>query len=309
MKTFSAEPDRFVRDLNTVSATLSPSLRVAGFLDDLDRVHSYSVAVHESAVHVTTDDLTELALKFDKIWAGAHEKLGGEKWWENLPAYHPLRCQVGLFGTLDLGLHETAHTRTLAWLMDPDREHGFGDALLRALLERIFGIREEFQLSNVSVTSELLRPDRRDRLDIVMRGAWTSTGQNSKTERWAVVVEAKIGAEEGEGQLARYEVQDASADRRKLVFLTPDGREPETGSGGRAAKWISVSFKDLMVIFQQRMPAIIGKPGFDFLRLYMTGVLKDFYQLTGGESIGERGDVYRIRDYLSLANKGDNKHG
>ena len=45
-----------------------------------------------------------------------------------------------------------------------------------------------------------------------------------------MVIENKIDAAEGTEQLRRYDdwLQKQQADFRNLVFLTPDGREPET---------------------------------------------------------------------------------
>src|SRR5437867_2303238 len=52
---------------------------------------------------------------------------------------HPARSPVSLFGVMEMGRLEVAHTRTLAWMLDPNCQHGFGDALLRALLPHVCG--------------------------------------------------------------------------------------------------------------------------------------------------------------------------
>jgi hypothetical protein len=308
MNAFSAEREEFLRDLNLVCSSLAEAPRIESFLADLDRVQAFSETAGARTVPVSGSDLASLGREFDKIWAAAREKLGGEKWWEELPAYHPLRCPISLFGTLDLGLHETAHTRALAWLLDPGKEHGFGDVLLRALLRKVFGKEAAFHLPDVAVTSEFRDGESRDRIDIHLQGSWIDAHQNGAPERWKIILEAKIRAEEGEAQLARYEKQVHMDDPHALVFLTTDGRSAVTGSQDGKTKWIPLSFKELMALFNNCLPKLERKPGFEFLRLYMAGVLKDIYQLHGGKNIGERGDIYGICEYLSLCNKGGNSH-
>lgn len=307
MNAFSAEREEFLRDLNLVCASLAAAPRIKSFRADLERVQAFSETAVARTVPISSADLASLGREFDRIWESAREKLGGEKWWERLPVYHPLRCPISLFGTLDLGLHETAHTRALAWLLDPGKEHGFGDVLLHALLRKVFA-KAALHLSDVTVTSEFRSGESRDRIDIHLQGSWTDTHHNGAPERWTMIIEAKIRAEEGDAQLARYEKQTHMTDRHKLVFLTTDSRSAVTGSQDGKTKWIPLSFKELMALFNNCLPELKGKPGFEFLRLYMAGVLKDIYQMRGGENIGERADIYGISEYLWLCKNGGNSH-
>lgn len=308
MNAFPADKEEFLRDLDLVCASFVVAPRIERFLADLDRVQARFESGGAGVVTVSSADLASLGREFDKIWVAAREKLGGEQWWEKLPAYHPLRCPISLFGTLDLGLHETAHTRALAWLLDPGKEHGFENVLLGALLRKVFD-KAALHLSDVTVTSEFRSGESRDRIDLHLQGSWTDIYQNGAPERWKIILEAKIRAEEGEAQLARYEKQAHKIDQHKLVFLTTDGRPAETGSDEGKTKWELLSFKELMGLFQNCLPELEGKPGFEFLRLYMAGVLKDIYQLPCGENIGERSDIYGISGYLSLCKRGGNPNG
>jgi hypothetical protein len=80
-------------------------------------------------------------------------------------------------------------------------------------------------------------------------------------------------AAEGEEQLSLYDdwleyhPQPAAALR---VFLSPNGRQPKTSS----AKWRVLSFLNLASIFRQAA-GLQDKPGYHFLRYYLTGVLRD----------------------------------
>lgn len=225
------------------------------------------------------------------------KRLGGANWLDKLPQYDPLLSPVGSFGVIDLGRQETAHTRMLGWLMDPRQNHGFNDVLLRSFLRDVFGLPRGRELLDTSIDCELVSSGSRDRLDIRMRGKWRLA--DGKTKSWLVIVEGKVDAGEGEDQCARYEKQCheriGSSVRRALIFLTPDGLKPKTGS---VRSWKPFTFIRLMALFREQLPSLTAKPGFHVLRHYMTDVLKGLYELNCG-LIGERDDLFRISEYLS----------
>lgn len=241
-------------------------------------------------------NLAEVARGFESLRSQMRMRLGGDNWLKKLPSYDPLLCRVGHFGTLDLGLRETAHTRMIGWLLDPDGDHEFGDILLQVFLQEVFAISCVPELSEVIIECETVNSETRDRLDICMRGKRLLS--NGLIEKWLVIVEAKVNADEGEDQCARYEKQChariASSDQHALVFLTPKGLKPKTGT---SAYWEPCTFIRLMAQFRTQLPRLADKHGFHILRHYMTGVLKDFYQLNCGK-ISERDDLFYISEYL-----------
>jgi hypothetical protein len=104
------------------------------FLADLDRVY---VEDCSPALGDAESDLDELAGQFSDWRAAKRKQIRALL--SSLPEDDPIRCPISLLGTLDFGRLETAHTRTLAWLLDPGREHGFGAHLLRSLLAHVRG--------------------------------------------------------------------------------------------------------------------------------------------------------------------------
>lgn len=290
---------RFLQDLDRVKAGLEPPLEIARFIRDLDEVQKGLSFETNLGPPIPAGDLAFLSTRLDEVRRDTLRKLGGRNWLMKLPAHDPLRSLVSLFAALDLGLRETAHTRALAWLVDPKRsEHGFGDLLLRVFLKEIFQLSMEPELSEVMVESETVNGESRDRLDICIRGTWRLSGGSA--QRWLVIVEAKITAGEGQDQCARYEKQSrrkiARAHRHALVFLTPDGRHSTTGSRRR---WKRFSFTKLMALFRTQLPRLRRKPGFEFLRLYMTCVLKDICDLNCG-GLREQHDIYGLNEYLTF---------
>ena len=237
----------FLTDLTDVYAALQPQRLSAAFLSELQQVYA--------SVRPAEVDLHFLAEHFDK-WrertrAFLHSRLN------DLPADDPLLCPISLFGTMDYGRLETAHTRTPAWLLDPHGKHGFGDKLLAALLQRILG-RGFGKLSVERVASELSVAglEAKGRLDVLAEGSWENDG---KPTRWVLVIEAKVGAMEGEAQLTKYEqwLRSYAAGRQALrVFLTPDGRPAESGSDA----WESLSYLQLAQAFRKAYSELATRP-------------------------------------------------
>jgi len=277
----------FLTDLAAVHATLRPSPLSAAFLSDLKKVYA-------TLPTASDDNLRFLANRFDewrrvtREWVRARVK--------KLDKDDPLLCQISLFRTMDSGRLETAHTRTLAWLLDPkNKEHGFGDVLLSALLGRLAD-RDHFDHLHVeSVASEYLLEGSagKGRLDVLAKGEWESMGERV---RWMLVIEAKVDAWEGEGQLDKYDewLDLHAADRVPYrVFLTPEGRPPETG----AEEWEAMSFLELVRIFRAVYGGLRHAPGFHFLRFYLAGVLQDVCGLP--RHVGEdAADPYAVASYL-----------
>ena len=101
-----------------------------------------------------------------------------------------------------------------------------------------------------------------------------------KEVSWLLVIEAKIDAEEDEEQLSQYDDWIERYYPRPTevirVFLTPDGREPQTSSD--SAEWEVLKFVDLAAVFR-RVSGLQDRPGYHFLRYYLTGVLRDICRL------------------------------
>lgn len=212
----------FLGELAQVYAALRPQALSAAFLSDLAQVHA--------TLPVASDaNLLSLAKCFDE-WRRLTQEFVRTRLVE-LSADDPLKCPISLFRTMDYGRLETAHTRALAWLLHPEREHGFGKTLLAALLRHLSGDDCSNGLRVKGVESEYLidGSSASGRLDVLAEGTW----ENEKRNGWVLVIEAKVDAWEGEDQLPKYEnwLRSKAADHEVFrVFLTPDGRVPETGA-------------------------------------------------------------------------------
>jgi hypothetical protein len=128
---------------------------------------------------------------------------------------------------------EELHSRFLAELLNPAGSHGQGDLFLDLFFEvgkdcglsrptkwpvQVQGARKGWQVT----TEEWVRvhiDDERYRLDIVLR-----------CPGFITVIENKVDAREQEDQLKHYRswLDEQLAEVRGLVFLTPDGRPPDS---------------------------------------------------------------------------------
>jgi hypothetical protein len=281
-------PPKFLDELVEVHATLRPQVLPAEFLSDLAQVYATLPVASDAS-------LVFLANRFEE-WRSVTRASLRTRLME-LPDDDPLRCPISLFRTMDYGRLEIAHTRALAWLIDPKREHGFGNTLIAALLRRLSGgdCSNTLRVERVESEYPIDGSGAKGRLDVLAEGAWGDGGRNG----WVLVIEAKVDAWEGEDQLLKYErwLRSNAASRDAFrVFLTPDGRAPETGD------WGPLSFLELVQIFRAVYGGLRHAPGFHFLRFYLAGVLRDICGWPQ-EITADAADPYAVASYLKAVHE------
>ena len=121
----------FLADLDTVCPKADDCKLPLTFAKDLEDAYAHARAFLLQQPVISVAYLTSLAENL-KTWRSHHQRLL-QQYLARLPCDDPLFGPVSLFGTMDYGRLETAHTRSLAWMLDK-REHGFGSRLLEALL-------------------------------------------------------------------------------------------------------------------------------------------------------------------------------
>jgi hypothetical protein len=137
-----------------------------------------------------------------------------------------LLAQFNIFEALRAVNVELRHSDFLAYLLDPQQNHGFGDAFVRRLLQVI--------LLGQDPASQLIRPidlDLWDLDNLEVRREWQNIDilLLSQTHHFAVVIENKIDSSEHSGQLQRYRKtihQFFPNWQAIFLFLTPDGGAP-----------------------------------------------------------------------------------
>jgi hypothetical protein len=120
---------------------------------------------------------------------------------------------------------EGVHSDMLAWLLDPRGWHGLSDGFARAFLSAVLadcGVDAAGPLRVDEVHREFSTGN--GPIDILMRVHYGDVGV-------VVGVDNKIDSPEGEDQLKRYQEglkKSFPGDLLALVFLTPDGVEPQS---------------------------------------------------------------------------------
>lgn len=147
--------------------------------------------------------------------------------------------------------NEVRNSRVLAWLLNPNGSHGFGDAVLGGLLGIVYKklARSDFPSmpSNRCVVRTESYPDSSlgSRVDIEIDDAG-----------FYMVIEVKIRALEQCEQLARYGDIASRKSRGRpwcLVFLSKDGVDAKT-AGEYAARTISLDWKTMSKLIAHVLP-------------------------------------------------------
>lgn len=121
---------------------------------------------------------------------------------------------------LDLAGNELSHSAMMAWLLTPTRRHGFGDRILRELLELVWPDLPSTPGGADLVRREIPRADPgsevETRADIVIE----------RGDSW-VIIGNKVWAAEGPDQCERLcrAWADVATDVR-FLFVSPTGCEP-----------------------------------------------------------------------------------
>lgn len=167
------------------------------------------------------------------------------------------RPSVTFLRALGQGRDEQAHSRLIAYLLD-SRRSDLATPVVRGLLEHCAeylgdsdgGLAEPFRRT-AGGDPECSAKRERWFIDVVVEA-------RSGSERIALGIENKIDAGEGSKQIERYQdtlLQNYPRDPRAILFLTPDGREPETAGDGPQVPCVPVGYEELAGILDKALEA------------------------------------------------------
>ena len=150
--------------------------------------------------------------------------------------------QFNLFDVLGIARMEIRHSNILGWLLDPNENHGLGDAVIRGFLNHV----ATSSGGGVDVFDALLL----DCHDFTVRREWRNIDilAVSASEKYAICIENKIGTGEHDNQLNRYrgiiEAQYPTY-QHAFIYLSPDGSEPSDPE-----RWCAMSYRDVLDIIE-----------------------------------------------------------
>jgi len=161
----------------------------------------------------------------------------------NDPDFERLELDIrrpNIFSILDISKMEIRHSNFLAWILDPNENHGLNNSILVRLLRDIFSDDkvsdytqfdiEFFNFNNVEIRREWKHIDILVLIDDVV-----------------VAIENKISSTDHTNQLERYEkiTKEFFPDKEPIfVYLTPSGTEPNS----EPAKNVYINYSYLRIV-------------------------------------------------------------
>ena len=146
---------------------------------------------------------------------------------DDLDRLESIVSEFNIFEVLGIRDAEIRHSFVLAWLLDPNANHGFRDLFLRSFLKYLFYNNRDSIRGGVSFFDvEVFNFD-----DIEIRREWNKIDLLiiSKQNRLAVAIENKVRSGEHSDQLSRYRAvlkAEFPAFNKLFVYLTPEGSTP-----------------------------------------------------------------------------------
>lgn len=197
---------------------------------------------------------------------------------EELKQFETLDCFPGGFNVFEaVGMigQEIKHSNFLAFLLDPNQKHPFGDGFVRSFLMQAArnSIDKNFSPLEVALRTysdlEVYREwsDQqvsKRKIDIVMV---------SRKNRAVYVIENKVGAAESKDQLSDYRdcIERHAGFKgyeKCFVFLTPDASEPSD------VNWSTIDYDFVVLAVEDLLKLYVGK-----LNGGLEQVLKDYVSL------------------------------
>ena len=157
---------------------------------------------------------------------------------------------INIFEAAGLTTQEIKHSKALAFLLNPNESHGFGDLFFRKIITNDY-ISNEYHNSVSEFPPSALQMALSDFDDLVVRPEdmqidllmWSSKN------KLVLAIENKVKASEGSGQLLRYKKRIYDDERFKgykkvFIYLTADGDDASDND------WISISYKLIAEILE-----------------------------------------------------------
>ncbi len=189
-----------------------------------------------------------------------------------------LLCEFNIFEALGAIKVELRHSEFLAFLMNPNQNHGLGDFFIKRLLQKAVAGKVINSLPFTAIDLDIWNLD-----DIEIRREWHQIDilVLSEAHQLAIIIENKIDTKEHSNQLQRYykSVEQQFHNWRILgIYLTPDG---DIASDNR---YLSLSYEVICGLIENIIDSrksIIGPDVFTLMQHY-TVMLRRFI-LSGSE--------------------------
>lgn len=199
----------------------------------------------------------------------------------------PWTGKFNLFDVLKVSRNEIRHSNVLGWLLDPNENHGMGDAFLKGVLQRMAendsdGRYDVFKVLRSDMYSFSVYREWKN-IDILLV---------SSEEKLVIAIENKVGAHEHSNQLNRYREileNDYAGYKRLYVYLTPDGEEPSDVSN-----WDVLTYTDVVEVIENIYNRMELQPDISLM-------IRNYIEII-------RRDIVEEQQLIDICNKIYNKH-
>ncbi len=167
---------------------------------------------------------------------------------------HDTQRQFDLLSVYEELIDEMAWSRLFAYLLDSTKNHGLGQSAFRKLIQLIPNLKLFSKSIPADINTKTLcvtewNTENSRRLDILIKLI------DSKGEIKAVVgIENKVDSGEQNDQIRDYQKSLSKAFPeipKVLIYLTPDGRTPETADSDLNCPALSVSYDGISTVCEQ----------------------------------------------------------
>lgn len=185
----------------------------------------------------------------------------------NIECLSPLETTAfNIFDVLKIARTEIRHSNVLAWILNPNENHGFGKAFLARLNSYI----AKDGLVTDDIAFKLLTMKYSD---IVIYREWQNIDIliESQKEKYVLCIENKVGSQDHDGQLDKYYhiIEEKYEGFTKVyIYLTPEGIAPLQDNN---AAWSCMKYETIIRIIETELE----KSAFDsepvnFIRSYLS---------------------------------------
>ena len=195
--------------------------------------------------------------------------------------------KFNIFDVLNISRTEIRKSNKITWLLNPNENHGMGDAYLRGIIQRLVendseGRYDVFKLLLMDLDDFTVYREYKN-IDILLL---------STKEKTLIAIENKVGSHEHSNQLNRYRdilEKDYESYNKVYIFLTPDGEEPSD-----VKNWDVFTYYDIVDVLENIIDKMELQPDIKFMIQNYTEAV--------------RRDILEDQSLIDICNKIYNKH-
>lgn len=151
--------------------------------------------------------------------------------------------RLNIFDVLKISKTEIRHSNMLAWLTNPQENHGLGDSVLNGFIQ--------YGADRGKIKGDMFKTLLMNMNDFEIRREWYNIDllAISHKQKFVMCLENKIDSDEHDGQLDRYSgiIDDNFSDYTKLfIYLSPDGSK-----SSNPELWCSMRYQDVFDIIKK----------------------------------------------------------